>query len=255
MQRLELRPPDVVQSRATVPLPPPWHQHNVGRDLRGQHRKSRPGDRGGATAQGRAPPEGRDDLSLLTHLTTKLEPICASVEAARVRTAAWISGFSRVFEGNATIETDKEALVLPLLGLYGELLSERLVVGAESFSRTPRANVLADIKANKEVFFPREYTIMPGKQVKLDGKHTSVNASQLTRELFGDLIERIEQRVEEDNEKGETLRNRLAQWGEAAARRGSKAHGLLRGNSRKLSIVSPENKIAPAPAPPSRVEM
>ena len=141
-----------------------------------------------------------------------------SARLAPSTSAAWISSFSRVFDGDATVETDKETLVLPLLGLYGELLSEKHLAARspatlQAFSRTRRASVLEDIQANKDTVFPPQYCIAQGKRVKLEtSKHAQVTKAPITRELFGDLILRIEQKVEEDSERGEQTRADLAKW-------------------------------------------
>ena len=63
-----------------------------------------------------------------------------------------------MFAGDATVETDKQSLVLPLLGLYGELLAERLSSPA-AFSSSPRRAVLEEIEANKATIFPRRLSV------------------------------------------------------------------------------------------------
>ena len=108
----------------------------------------------------------------------------------------WVSEFLRVFSGDATVETDKLDLVLPLLGLYGELLA-REKKGSVLGSRGKQ--ILGEIEAKKEVIFPRELRVEKGTLAKLnsDAKEASPLTEAMTLPLFGDLVARIEATVNE----------------------------------------------------------
>ena len=141
---------------------------------------------------------------------------------------SWHHEFLRVFAGDATVETDKISLVLPLLGLYGELLSS--AGGNLSAAHLARIDeVLCEIMTCREEIFPPLLHVAAGKLVELahcpagistakagsargaspkGGSASSSKAASartaplevaLELELFGDLIDRMERRLEIDH--------------------------------------------------------
>ena len=129
--------------------------------------------------------------------------------------------FLDIFAGDATVETDKLDLVMPLLGLYAVLLAERTHSersdDSESFKASPKAPVLAQIERSKERLFPRELRIAAGKLVAGDDGAAGPRTTTVdeTRELFGDLVERLEATVLADDEESTRQRARLVQHGRA----------------------------------------
>ena len=142
-----------------------------------------------------------------------------AMDDADEKVGRWHEEYLQVFHGDATVETDKISLVLPLLGLYGELLSTQARGRSGESSKAheggsmERVNaVLTKIRGRRDEIFPAQLTIGEGKLVdrayaeqeprglgKSDvflGNQQSVMATKvLTLELFGDLTERMEKLV------------------------------------------------------------
>lgn len=131
------------------------------------------------------------------------------VAAARIDSDA----FLRVFQGEATVETDKLDLVLPLLGLYGELLAMRHNPDLSPKHHQRIVKCLDEIERNRDEIFPVDLRIVAGSLVRRGGRNPRDNNGRLRRsldkndaqfggsvrrltsdttyELFGDLAERV----------------------------------------------------------------
>ena len=103
-------------------------------------------------------------------------------------TREWIGTVVCIFDANLTCcrlkhqnqdSCDRESLVLPLLGLWSQVLSDHRT------GKTGTASLHAIIEPQKDRVFPASYAF---EQI-LDGNDTSRTEEH---ELFGDMIERIE---------------------------------------------------------------
>jgi len=142
------------------------------------------------------------------------------------------AAFLRVFQGEATVETDKLDLVLPLLGLYSELLAMRHNHEIDERHQRRIRSVLEDIELHREEIFPRNLHIRAGSMVRRGGRNPRANGARrpstsvqvlqkrwaakeakdsrkdhmvgtirqlekdVTYDLFGDLVERVERKVD-----------------------------------------------------------
>jgi hypothetical protein len=96
--------------------------------------------------------------------------------------------FSCCQQGHSQGACDKEALVEPVLGLYSLVL--RQVNGAAGSSGARHMEqVLHHIRQSKERFFPKRYTY------KIT---TQEGATSQERELFGPLVEALEQHMDKE---------------------------------------------------------
>ena len=137
----------------------------------------------------------------------------------------WFKESLRVFDGELTCwrlehkgmgACDRESLVIPLLGLFGELYRASMENNSESVKA-----FLKDIEDNQIAIFPREF-----QRVSWRKKKRVVE----TVMLFGDLIERMKKRIdlgEEDvaQQKGE------ARSSQTSFMRHGVIHGVIHGAS------------------------
>jgi len=124
--------------------------------------------------------------------------LAADDAGAVLMEAGWVASSALdVFGGELTCcrkmhegmeRCDRESLLIPILGLYGEMYASRCAVDGQN----PSAKLLLDrIEAEGHgAVFPKEF-----KFVREDSTHTSEN-----RELFGDLVQEMHQLIDSDED-------------------------------------------------------
>jgi len=161
----------------------------------------------------------------------------------------WLIESMRVFQGEVTQDMDKLALMLPILGLYAELYAVAEAMDVPFF-----ANVLQLLRESRDEILPRTFrpkaspssfskrpkarlttaqkerqTVLLGasaahSQLAVQAVHGTADCVEL--ELFGSLVETVEELVDEDA----ALRDRLR---DSVLRR----RGLLEKKRRELTRV------------------
>jgi len=168
--------------------------------------------------------------------------------------AEWFHSALHVFDGELTCcrlehrgmaACDRQSLVIPILGLYGELYRASVQETEDENVSAAVSEFLDQIDKKQEAIFPRQFERVSWRKDK------KVRETVL---LFGDLIERMKHRVDQ-GEKGEgggdgkdggnKSSNGTASTGASQMGRGSDflRHGVMHGANPALSDVKVETAV------------
>ena len=158
--------------------------------------------------------------------------VANELECSRI-TEDWFSeGTLRVFEGELTCcrrkhkgmeKCDRQSLVLPILGLYAEMYSS----GAETFDLTSSQS--GDWGMMFRKLYQDRATILPAS-FEMEKELEDGTIKVVTIELFGTLIQEVEDRINQSDALKEKLRLRRCETVDPQ-------HSLIRTNSNRLVDV------------------